>query len=282
MDLNESHLSELSIHSQPYSQPSSPYHSTPTGSPVSAQAPQLVEPSSPDDCGVEFGLLVSSISDIIQKNASATNLTSIKHALGLVTIHKMSSQPLFSDAELKQIKQSKDIYEVTEKCRTHWSWGNYGLLKLIVKKSGSKDAKQELQRFQKVVSVRQKVKNLGSGWLQDPKNYIEGYEDMMVILDEYYDDITMHQLEEIEKLISKTTLSSSQAMKMIEVTETNSVLIKWRIPTEAVPFVLMLAFQKKEEFLRRSFLLLRIAGMDVFNLCRPPLYKVCMYVRMYV
>ena len=157
-----------------------------------------MEPTSPDDCGVEFGYLVSRIFDII-KNSSVTNLASIKHALGLVTVHKMSSQPLFSDTELKQIKQSKDIYDISQCCRKHWSFGNYSLLKLIVKKSCSIEAKCELKKYLRVVDLRQKVRNLGNYWLEDAKHYTEGYESVMSLLDKYYDDITMHQLEEVEK-----------------------------------------------------------------------------------
>ena len=289
-DLNESHLSEPSLNLQTYGQPGSPYHSspqssfsyhsTPSGSPEPSRIPQLVEPPglSPDNYGVEFGLLVSKISEIIQNQSTATNLASIKHALALVTVHATSTQPLFSDAELKMIKESKNICDIVEQCRKHWSWSSYSLLKLIVKKSGSNEAKQELRRFQKVVNVRQKVKDLGNNWLQDPKKYNEGYETLMVVLDEDYDDITVHQLEQAEKFLSSNTLLPSPGViKLVECTKTNSVLMKWRIPTAAVPFVIMLAFQNKEEFLRRSFLRLTIAGMDVFNLCRPsdPHYQVC-------
>ena len=173
-----------------------------------------MEPTAPDDCGVEFNLLVSKSSEILQ-NSSATNLASIKHALALVTVHKMSSQPLFSDAELRKINQSKDICEIIELCRSHWSWKNYSLLKLIVKKSGSKEAKRELQIFQKVVIIRQKVKDLGNDWLENAKNYTEGYENIMVILDEYYDVITVHQLEKTEKFMSEIALLSSHTSKVI-------------------------------------------------------------------
>ena len=225
----------------------------------------------PDDYVVEFSILVSRISEIIQNKSTATNLDSIKHALALVTVHKMSTQPLFSDAELEMIKESKDVSNIIEKCRKHWSWSSYSLLKLIVKKSGSNEAKQELRRFQQVVNIRQKVTDLGSNRLQDAKKYNEGYESLMVVLDEYYDDITVRQLEEAEKFLSSVTdLPSPEVMKLVECTKTNSVLIKWRIPSAVIPFVVMLAFQNKEEFIRRSFLRLTIAGMDVFNLCKPP------------
>ena len=270
VDLNNAHASKVSIQHNQSIPPR--HHSTPLSSP---QRPQVIESTAPDDYGVEFSLLVSKISEIIEKNSTAVNLASIKHALALVTIHKMSTTPLFSDKELEKIKQSKNIFELTEHCRKHWSWSNYSLLKLIVKKSGLEEAKGELRQFQKVVNVRQKVKNLGDKrkWLQNSEDYAEGYENMMVVLDEYYDDITVHQLEEVENFIAKTTnFQSSFAIKNVEVSRTNSVLIKWRIPTEVVPFVVMLAFQNKAEFLRRSFLLLRIAGMDVFNLCRSPKY----------
>ena len=196
----------------------SPASSGYAGTPVRFYVPQFMDLTSPDDCGVELSLLVSRLSDIIQRNLSATTLASIKHALALVNVHKMSSQPLFSDAELKQIKQSKNIYELMEKCRKHWSWGNYALLKLIVKKSGSEEAKRELQIFQKVVSVRQMVKKLGNEELQAVKECTaEAYENMMIILNAYYDDITVYQLEETEMFLSKMVLLGLPFLEIKEV-----------------------------------------------------------------
>ena len=210
-DLNQSHLSKLSL----YSPACSGDAGTPLDFTVPSQVPKLVEDTSllltVDNYMVEFSLLVSRISEIIQ-NLCGTKLASIKHGLAVVTVHKISSQSLFSDAELTFIKQSKGIYEIMEICRKHLSWRNYSLLKLIVKKSGSEEAKHELNKFQRVVSVRQKVKNLENNWLQDPKNYAEGFENMMVFLYEYYDDITVHQLDEAEKFI--TLLPSSNVIKV--------------------------------------------------------------------
>ena len=128
------------------------------------------------------------------------------------------SQPVFSDAELTLIKQSKSIYELTEKCRKHWSCNNYSLLKLIIKKSNSDEAKYELNRFQRVLYVRQKVKSLGKERLEDAKKYTE-YENMVLILNEYYDDISLYQVEEAEKFLLKMTTLLSSEMK--EVSKTN-------------------------------------------------------------
>ena len=160
----------------------------------------------PDDYVVEFSILVVKISEIIQNKSTTTDLDGIKHALELVTVNKMSTQPLFSDSELEMIKKSKNVFDIIEKCRKHWSWSSYSLLELIVKKSGSDEAKQELRRFQKVMNIRQKIKDLGDNLLQDLKKYHEGYESLMVVLDEYYDDITVHQLEEAEKFLSRVIL----------------------------------------------------------------------------
>ena len=279
INLDEStRSSELSLYPHVYSQSSSPYHSTPAGSPLPSQAPRgevSTESVAPENCDVEFGYLVSNITEIIQKSSNPQHFASMKHALAHVTVHSMSTKPLFSDAELARIKQTKNIEELAEMCRTHWSWSNYSLLKLIVKKSGSKDAKAELQRFSRTVNARKKLKELMSSWLRGDRSCPEGFQSMMVIVGEDYDDITIDQLEKVEDFISKITQMPSQAMRTEEVSRGNSVLIKWRIPTEAVPFVLMLAFQNKEEFMRQSFLLLRIAGMDVFNLCRSS-PQVCM------
>ena len=211
---------------------------------------------------------------MIQQSSNSQHFASMKNALAHVTVHPMCPKPLFSDAELLRIKQTKDIFELTEMCRTHWSWSNYSLLKLIVKKSGSKDAKAELQKFSRTVNARKRLKELESNWLHDGKCCPEGFQSMVVIVDEDYDEITIDQLEKVEKFIYEITKIPVQAMKTNTFSKGNSVLIKWWIPNEAVPFVVMLAFQNKEEFLRRSFLLLRIAGMDVFNLCRPR-PKVC-------
>ena len=274
---DSTHSGELSLHSQAHSRASSPYHSTPVGSPVAPQVPHVevyAEFVAPDKYGAEFGLLVSNITDIIRQSSTSQQLEGIKHALAHVTVHPMSPKPLFSDAELARIKRSQNVMELTEMCRSHWSWNNYCLLKLIVKKSGSKAAKDELQRFRRTVNARQKLKDLETSWLRSEGSCPEGFQSMLVIIDEDYDDITIDQLGEVEKFISEITKMPVQAMKTNAISKGNSVLIEWWIPNEAVPFVVMMAFQNKEEFLRRSFLRLRIAGMDMFNLCRS-LPKVC-------
>ena len=274
---DSTHGGELTLRPHVYGQPASPYHSTPVGSPEPSRAPPVeVSYVAPQNCEIEFSVLVTNISDMIQQGSNSQHFASIKQALAHVTVHPMCPKPLFSDVELTQIKQTKNVFELAEMCRTHWSWNNYSLLKLIVKKSGSKDAKTELQRFNRTVNARKKLKELESSWLHDGKSCPEGFQSMMVIVDEDYDEITIEQLDKVEKFISENTGLRSQAMLVNTFSETNSVLIKWWIPGEVVPFAVMMAFQNKEKFLRQSFLLLRIAGMDVFNLCRPS-PQVCIY-----
>ena len=272
---------DLNVHPHPCSQPNSPLNP-----PLPTQISQHVEFSAePDKYGVEFSVLVSNITDIIGQKLNPQHLESIKHALAHVTVHPMSPKPLFSDAELARIKQSKNLIELTEQCRYHWSWNKYSLLQLIVKKSGSPEAKVELQKFKRTVLIRQKLKDLERSCSLDGKGCPEGFQSMMVIVDEDYDDITVEQLERVEKFINEVTLIPRQAMLIGGIRKENSVLIKWWIPTEAVPFVVMLALQKKEQFLSQSYLLLRIAGMDIFSLCPQVVYMfwctcvcVCVYV----
>ena len=263
------------------SQPSSPrYNSL---SPTQSPHPHFEisdEHAVPDKYSAEFGYLVSNVSEIIQNEINSRNrcqsLESVKRALCQVTVHSMSSKPLFSNEQIVQIKKSKDMFELTEQCRTHWTWSKYSLLKLVIKKSGCPTAKSELSKFQRKVHAMQRLKNLGTEWLQKTNKYPDDYERMAVIVDEDYDDITVEQFEEVEKFISKITQLPVSAMQLDRVGETNSVFLEWGIPAEAVRFVVMLAYQNKELFLQRSFLLLRIAGMDVLNLCVPPPYpKVC-------
>ena len=263
------------------SQPSSPrYNSL---SPTQSPHPHFEisdEHAVPDKHSAEFGYLVSTVSEIIQNEINSRNhcqsLESVKRALCQVTVHSMSSKPLFSNEQIVQIKKSKDMFELTEQCRTHWTWSKYSLLKLVIKKSGCPTAKSELSKFQRKVHAMQRLKDLGTEWLQKTNKYPDDYERMAVIVDEDYDDITVEQFEEVEKFISKITQLPVSAMQLDRVGETNSVFLEWGIPAEAVRFVVMLAYQNKELFLQRSFLLLRIAGMDVLNLCVPPPYpKVC-------
>jgi len=258
-----------------YSQPSSPrYNSLSQMQSLHPQFEISDESAIPDKYSTEFGYLVSNVTEIIHSEMKSHEMKSqslekVKRALCQVKVHFMSSKPLFSDEEIVRIKKCKDMFELTEQCRSHWTWSEYSLLKLIVKKSGSESAKSELQMFRRKVHARQKLKDLGNEWVQKTKQYPDDYERMMVIIDEDYDDITVEQFEEVEKFISKTTQLPVPAMQLEHVGETNSVFFEWRIPTEAVSFVVMLAYQNKEAFLQRSFLLLRIAGMDILNLCVP-------------
>ena len=263
------HSANLDVHPHPCSQPNSPVSPL-----LQTQISQHVEVSAveSDKYGVEFSILVSNITAIIGQKLNPQHLESIKHALAHVTVHPMSPKPLFSDTELTRIKQSKNLIELTEQCRNHWSWSRYSLLQLIVKKSGSPEAKLELQKFKRTVLIRQKLKDLEKSCSRDGKGCPEGFQSMVVIVDEDYDDITVEQLERVEKFINEVTLIPRPAMLIEGIRKENSVLIKWWIPTEAVPFVVMLALQKKEQFLRQSYFLLRIAGMDVFNLCPQVMY----------
>jgi len=269
------HRSDQSLNLQAsYSQPSSP-RSNHSLSPTPSQNPEFEiseAPTVPDKYSTEFGYLVSKVTEIIQNETKSQCLESVKRALCQVTVHPMSAKPLFSNERISEIKRCKDMFELTEQCRTHWTWKEYSLLKLVVKKSGSKAAKSELQNFRRTVNARQKLKDLGDEWIKKTRKFPDGYERMMLVLDEDYDDITVDTFEDVEKFISKITQLPVAAMEVDGFGETNSVLFEWRIPTEAVPFVVMLACQNKAVLLQRSILLLRIAGMDVINLCAPVRY----------
>ena len=85
-----------------------------------------------------------------------------------------------------------------------------------MKKSGSKDAKTELQRFSRTVNARKRLKELESSWLHDGKSCPEGFQSMMVIFDEDYDDITIEQLDKVEKFIFEITALHPQAIQVRE------------------------------------------------------------------
>ena len=180
----------------------------------------------PNNRDVEFSVLVTNVIDIIQENLNSQHFTSMKHALAHVSVTSTSSKPLFPDAELAQIKQSKNVWELGELCRPYWSWNNHSLLKLIVFKSGSKDAKDELRRFRRTVNARQKLKELMSSWLHGGTSCPEGFQSMMVIVDEDYNDITSEQLDKVEKFISEITNMPVQAIQVLAKSNRNCVQIK--------------------------------------------------------
>jgi len=123
------------------------------------------EPVIPDKCSTEFSFLVTSVTEIIQ-NEKSQSLESVKRALCQVTVHSMSSKPLFSDEKIDHIKKCKNMFELTEQCRSHWTWNSYSLFKLVVKISGCPNAKSEFQKFQRKVLAKQKLKDLGDEWLR--------------------------------------------------------------------------------------------------------------------
>ena len=195
-----------------------PYYSTPVGLPLVSQTPHAeVSVIAPESSDIEFNVLVTNITDMIQQNFNSKHFAAMKDALSHVTVHPLSPKPLFSDAELAVIKQTKDTIELAEMCRNHWSYNNYSLLKLFVKKSRSKDAKDEMMKFSRTVYARKKLKDLESNWLNDGRSCPEGFQSMMVIVDEDYDDITINQLEEVEKFIYENTKVSVQATQVLKV-----------------------------------------------------------------
>ena len=181
-------------------QPSSPRTCPTSLTPLQPHFEIFDEPLTPDEFSSELDYLVSKLSRKIQDDITDQTLEIMKGALCKVTL---KSIPLFSDVEVAQIKKCKSVPELTGTCRDHWKLNGYAMLKLIAKSSGSQAAILELQRFQRKVLAKNKLKDLGTKWLVSTNEYPKYFERMKVIISQDYDDISVKHFEEVESFISE-------------------------------------------------------------------------------
>ena len=229
--------------------------------------------TTPDEANDEFNVTLSTI--IRDLNA---NINQNDHKFQFLCYYLVQKVSILSQKDKKQISNSKSFTDVKNVIDLHWNWSSHRLLLIMIEKLKSRKSLELLQEFDRKIDKQMKLKTVHEK-LQPKTTQSSSYCKMIAVLDcqKDYSEITLEEGLEIEEFVfdllgpigahlskaHSSTPESHYAYAFIE--------MEWNVSTAAVDALCAEAIKHKDEFVRKSFLSLRIGDFTVIN-------EVCNYI----
>jgi len=224
--------------------------------------------NSPDETSIEFGAVVSDIAEVLESSCVGNKLEKVK-LLCTYTTDKHNI-PIFNQKEIYTIKKSRSIFDIFDVIRPHWSWQSHHLLPVIIKRVGSPNALELLNKFEAKIKYNQKLQEINYMFKKWNKPVPAEYCKMIGIVDKDYDEIVLEDCFKIDTYISET-LGQFQC---VEYNKSDSVEFVWLVPVAAVEGLREKASHLKEALKEKLFMRLEIHGVTIFD-SRIPAVEVC-------
>ena len=101
----------------------------------------------PDPLSIDFSNFVANIEECLEK--CTNKLDACKQICSNLTIHG-SDTLLFNNQQLAEINDCASFHQLFMLLRQHWNWKAYSILRMIIEKSESVEAKDHLEKYEKV------------------------------------------------------------------------------------------------------------------------------------
>ena len=214
-------------------------------------------------CHLEFSKLVMSVLGVLQTNMNEDKaLERCKQFCTVLCISDSSDELLFNDEQQKKIDQCNDFRELFRSLHPHWNWNDCSILKYIIELCESNEAEQEIKQYERKMAL---CAGLNLIFDQNRSEPPPGFAKFYVIVNQPYDKLTVEQYESARKFIfDNVNVYQYVAHPFIHVLF-GSVHFHWHIKVEAVPHMIEMALQRKEIFLKNSYVFMQIGSNVVFD-----------------
>ena len=170
---------------------------------------------------------------------------------------------VFSDEQLDKINKCTTFKDLFTILRKHWSWKEYSLLKTIINTCESKEAEDELDKFEKLMSSCYGMKLISEECSPDelPVDYVK----LCITIDKPYKSLTLQDFREVQAFIFKhLDVQKYVALPFIKFLF-SSLHLEWYIPVQAVSHVIKMAHQNKKVFIQKSIVLMKIGDRSLLD-----------------
>ena len=170
---------------------------------------------------------------------------------------------LFSDEQLDKINKCTTFQELFIILRKHWSWKEYSILKTIIATCESKEAEDELDKFEKLMSSYYGMKLISEECLPNelPMNYVK----LCVTVDKPYKILTLQDFYELQAFIFQhLDVQKYIALPFIKFLF-SSLHLEWYIPMQAVSQIIKAVHQNKGIFIQKSIVLIKLGDKSVLD-----------------
>ena len=226
---------------------------------------------------IEFGTLLSEIQDILE-NSPKLNLDKLKAICFSLTSTENSL--MFNSQDVARIKACTSVHGMFYELRDHWRYDDHPLLYAIVKQSGSPEAMNKLQLFKNKIKYHRKLTELYDQSQFSRTPLPDGYTKMVAIFEKDYDEITLAECEEIQKMLK--SYLGDPGPRPPSYDPSDSIIITWYIPIEAVGRVLEKVYKATSVFPVLSISYFEVYGIILWNEKWPCSLKVRLYIDLFL
>ena len=187
----------------------------------------------------QFSSLVRTVENFLDK--SSKNLETCKRFCLDLTISDNSDVLLFNDEQLKKIKECTSFRELFELLRQHWSWKEYCILEHIISESESKEAKDELEKYEKLMSSYFALQIIADNF--SPNELPNEYAKMTITIEKPYKELTLQNFTELREFIFKQMDVKPYIAHPFIKFLFSSLHLEWYVLQQAVPHMIKMSYK---------------------------------------
>ena len=190
-------------------------------------------------------------------------LEACKELCSNLTISGNSDVLLFSDEQLAEINQCTSFQQLFTILRKHWNWEEYSILKGIIAESGSKEAKEELHKFEKFMGSYHSMKLISDKHLSNisPEDYAKLY----LIIEQPYKDLTPEDFKELRTFIFQHLDIKEYTALPFGKFIFRSLHLEWYVPVQAVSHIVKMIRKNKKVLIEKSIVLIKVGDKNILD-----------------
>ena len=180
-----------------------------------------------------------------------------------LTISDDSDVLLFNDEQLKKINKCKSFKQFFALLRQNWNWKEYCILEHIISQSESKEAKDELEKYEKMMSSYFGLQLIADNFT--PNELPDEYIKMTIIVEKPYKELTLQNFFELRDFIfNQMDVKPYIAHPFIKFLF-SSLHLEWYVLQQAVPHMIQMSYKNIEKLKEYSIVHIKIGEETILD-----------------
>ena len=212
-----------------------------------------------------FSRCVENIKEILQTKCK-DKLEACKNFCLHLTISGSSNVLLFGNEQMGKINQCASFGELFAALRGKWNCMEYSTLRSFIKISGSKEAEEELTKYERFMCSYHGMKCVSEKHLSniEPEDY-ENYFKLEVVIDEQYDNLTQQRFIELRSFVFKYIGIKERIALPYFKYFFKSLHLEWYIPVQAISHVIKMVHLNKKVLIEKSIVLIKVGDKCILD-----------------
>ena len=224
--------------------------------------------TTPHQASTEFSILITYIIKELKKNESE-NLETIKSVCSFLTIKDDPGVLLFNEEQQEAIDACDNIRTLfTKNLRGCWRWDDFSLLKTLVQSlESSEHCETMLRQFEQKIDSQMKLQQIYEHCIEEQRDIPDGYDKMVAIVrDKIFSRITKEEYDQLKEFISSHLGAKSYVIVPFYKAAHSSLVLEFFVSVTAISHLVEMAIKNMDDFVKESFVYLRISVTVIFDL----------------